>query len=160
MGVGGRFEQGQVPWNKGITGGASHSFGRVQTPEARAKMSAARKGSVFTPEHREKLAAAKRGVKQSAETVAKRIMRGERHGNWKGDQAGYEALHAWVRLRLGNPSRCEHCGTTKPRHYEWANVSGKYKRQLSDWIRLCKPCHSKFDGTPERRGLSRRIRNG
>src|SRR6185312_1937249 len=31
------------------------------------------------------------------------------------------------------------------RSIHWANISGKYKRDLSDWIALCTLCHTAFD---------------
>jgi hypothetical protein len=72
---------------------------------------------------------------------------GEKHPNWKGDEIGYRALHKWVEFRLGKPRFCENCGNGNLTHreYHWANISGLYKRQLSDWRRLCVSCHSKFD---------------
>lgn len=70
---------------------------------------------------------------------------GEKNWNWKGDDVGYQALHAWVRKHKGVPKLCEHCGTVERRKYEWANVSKQYKRDLNDWVRLCTPCHRKFD---------------
>ncbi len=70
-------------------------------------------------------------------------------GNWLGDDAGYSALHAHVNRYLGSPRLCAHCGTTDAMLYDWANVSGQYKRDLSDWIRLCRSCHKKFDNGRE-----------
>lgn len=70
---------------------------------------------------------------------------GSSNKKWKGDAVGYDALHDWVRRQLGNPQKCEHCGTCKKKMYHWANKSGDYKRELDDWIRLCVPCHSKYD---------------
>lgn len=57
------------------------------------------------------------------------------------------ALHKWVNFHLGTPRKCEHCGVTDllGRRYDWANVSHNYKRDLDDWIRLCKKCHRAFD---------------
>lgn len=69
----------------------------------------------------------------------------ERHPLWKGDDASLIAKHNWVVRRLGKPKRCDHCGTTEDRMYHWANISGKYKRDLSDWLRLCVPCHKRYD---------------
>lgn len=68
--------------------------------------------------------------------------------NWKGKNASYYAIHAWVARHRGRPQKCEHCGTTKYRRYHWANKSGKYLRELTDWIRLCVPCHNKYDKEP------------
>jgi len=57
----------------------------------------------------------------------------------------YRMLHYWVEKHLGRPMKCSHCGTTKSRYYDWANISHEYKRELSDWVRLCKSCHRLFD---------------
>ena len=68
-----------------------------------------------------------------------------RNPNWKGDSVGYPGIHAWVRKILGQPHVCAHCKTNKKRMYHWANVSGSYKRDIKDWVRLCVPCHRQFD---------------
>jgi len=72
----------------------------------------------------------------------------ERNGMWKGDKVGYDALHDWVKRRLGRPTKCEHCGTDglTGKQIHWANKSGEYLRDLSDWLRLCKHCHDIYDG--------------
>lgn len=79
----------------------------------------------------------------------------ERHFAWKGDNVGRTALHDWVKSRLGRPNKCEHCGTTKAKKYEWANKSHKYKRDLSDWIRLCTRCHHIYDNVAVKRWETR-----
>lgn len=56
----------------------------------------------------------------------------------------YRGIHMWA-TRTMPATRCEECGiTTGALHH--ANVSGEYKRQVSDWRILCVPCHSDFDG--------------
>ena len=73
--------------------------------------------------------------------------------NFKGDEVGYHALHHWISRKLGKPSHCEDCGRTEPpvgkgvtrSYFQWANISGEYKRVLSDWKRLCYLCHKIFD---------------
>lgn len=72
---------------------------------------------------------------------------GPKNVNWKGGKVGYDALHDWVERKLGKPHKCENCGRTdlKHRQYHWANISGKYKRKISDWIRLCVRCHKIYD---------------
>lgn len=70
---------------------------------------------------------------------------GERNKNWKGDKAGHHSIHTWVRTRLGTPQECEHCGTTSANFFDWANKSGEYKREITDWLRLCRKCHSDYD---------------
>ena len=84
----------------------------------------------------------KKGQRLSPKTEFKK---GNIPWNWKGDNVGYKCLHDWVKKRLGKPQCCDFCLTTIKRKYEWANKSGNYKRELSDWIRLCTPCHRKYD---------------
>src|SRR4030042_3557487 len=65
---------------------------------------------------------------------------------WRGDKVGYGCLHRWVERKLGKPNKCDKCSSADAKRYEWANISGEYKRDLTDWIRLCKSCHNLFDG--------------
>ena len=69
----------------------------------------------------------------------------------------------WIELRMGKPRKCEQCGTEKAKRYDWANKNGQYKRDLSDWVRLCRSCHIKKDGTNlltiERNKKRKMIRN-
>ena len=80
---------------------------------------------------------------------ATQFKRGERMAEsnflWKGDDASYAAKHMWVKYHYGKPQFCEHCFTDIDRMYHWANVSMEYKRERSDWLRLCVPCHKQFD---------------
>jgi len=69
----------------------------------------------------------------------------EKHPGWKGDDVGYQALHTWIRKKLGSPKVCSMCNTTSSKKYEWANKSKTYSRNLKDWIRLCTKCHRIFD---------------
>jgi len=77
--------------------------------------------------------------------LRKIIKKDELSPNWKGEKASKPAIHDWVKKHRGKPNKCEHCGTIKDKKFEWANKSDKYKRDLTDWIRLCVKCHSKFD---------------
>ena len=72
--------------------------------------------------------------------------------NYKGNKVGYWGLHRWLDKELGRPRKCEHCGTIKAKRYEWANISGEYKRDTKDFIRLCQKCHKIFD--KDRKGLT------
>ena len=75
-----------------------------------------------------------------------KLLRGKNHSFWAGDNVGYSALHKWVRSRLGKPKLCKFCGVNnKEKKIDWANKSGKYIRDLSDWIRLCRKCHKNYD---------------
>lgn len=69
----------------------------------------------------------------------------EGHPFWKGEDASYASKHEWAGRQWGKPSRCEHCAAEDRKSYDWANISGEYRREREDWLRLCRPCHQKFD---------------
>jgi len=71
-------------------------------------------------------------------------LKGKTPPNYKGENVGYDALHDWVNRHKGKANKCEHCGKDHGR-IEWANKSHEYKRDLNDWLSLCKPCHSTYD---------------
>lgn len=81
---------------------------------------------------------------------------GDKVSGYKGEAVGYAGIHAWVRRRLGRPSECRHCGVEGDRMYHWANVSGQYKRDTNDWVRLCVPCHHKFDNIHQKMWITRK----
>ena len=73
-------------------------------------------------------------------------MNGSRNPAWKGDDAGYMAIHDWNRKTWGKINKCEFCGKEGNSHQiHWANKDHKYKRDRSDWLRLCVSCHYKYD---------------
>ena len=88
-----------------------------------------------------------KGKKQPKEMVEKRILKGDKCYQWKGDEVGYRTLHKWVEKQLGQPRFCEDCGNRdlKHRQYHWANISRNYKRIITDWRRLCVKCHKAYD---------------
>lgn len=65
--------------------------------------------------------------------------------NWKGDNASYAAKHIWITYHYGAPKVCEECCASDRKMYHWANISGEYRRDRTDWLRLCVPCHKKMD---------------
>ena len=72
--------------------------------------------------------------------------RGEKHHFWKGEKVSYRSLHKWVCRYKGKPKQCSNCGKiVQNRGIHWANISGEYKRDLNDYIRLCALCHRRFD---------------
>ena len=121
------FKKGNVAWNKGKKGlqvGSYGMLGKKHSEETKKKMSEMRKGKKFTDEHKKKI-----GL-----------------GNWKGEGVGYHGLHLWVSEQLGRPNKCEHCGRVAyGKQIHWANKNHQYKRNLSDWLRLCAKCHTKYD---------------
>jgi hypothetical protein len=87
-------------------------------------------------------------VKYGSDNYFGRVkFKGKDHGMWKGDAVGYYALHTWLERELGHPEKCELCGkdglTAQAIH--WANKSGRYLRDLTDWLRLCSKCHWHYD---------------
>lgn len=88
------------------------------------------------------------GVKKAAK-LGKFIKPNELNHNWKGDEVSYRGLHDWVRRHLGKAKKCNFCGIVGNREkrilIEWASKSHKAKRDLSDYISLCVPCHRKYD---------------
>lgn len=73
---------------------------------------------------------------------------------WKGKKVSYRGLHMWVELLLGKPKYCVKCGKESNGHnMHWANISGEYKREITDWIRLCAKCHGAYD---KEKGLRKR----
>lgn len=125
--------------------------GFLNSPETRKKISEANKGRRMSDSCRQKIANANRGRAMSESTKLKLaearkgmvFPKGEDSYGWKGDDVGYGGLHSWVARTLGRPSKCERCGTEEARKYEWANISLEYRRDVSDWERLCIPCHRK-----------------
>lgn len=75
----------------------------------------------------------------------KRDQIGERNDSWKGDAAGYAALHLRVQAARGKPANCERCGLDDPAaRYEWANLTGRYE-DVNDYQRMCISCHRSYD---------------
>lgn len=76
---------------------------------------------------------------------------------WKGNDATYGAKHVWIAKNYGRANMCMNYNCTYPRKnksrnrllapkkFHWANISGEYYREITDWIKLCPSCHSKFD---------------
>lgn len=90
------------------------------------------------------------GKKHSEETKlkmsrAKIGLRAEETNRWRGSLAKYRALHMWVVSRLGKANFCSKDKNHKSSIYDWANISGEYKRDLNDWWSLCRKCN-KNDG--------------
>ncbi len=84
---------------------------------------------------------------------------GDKNPRWTGDNVSYGGVHDYISLHLGKPKNCEKCGTDdSSKRYEWANISGEYKRDFEDWIRLCRQCHYSFDGYALFQNQKRKVR--
>lgn len=91
-------------------------------------------------------------IKSSQELSKKRIealrkkTKGAKHYSWKGEQVSYAGLHMWLNREKTKPKTCSKCGKKgSSRSIQWANIDGKYRRVLSDYIALCSSCHKLKD---------------
>lgn len=90
-------------------------------------------------------------MRETSQEISKRVSKsligkfGEESRRWKGESAGYVAKHSWIVKHYGKANHCEKCNTKNCSRYEWANISGEYKRDVSDYIQLCPSCHRKMD---------------
>lgn len=68
--------------------------------------------------------------------------KGSKHGLWKGNAAGYSAVHRWVRRNKPKPDYCEICH--KRADVDLANITGVYKRDFNNWMYQCHECHMQW----------------
>lgn len=81
----------------------------------------------------------------------------EKSRRWLGDNAGYVAMHIWIKNKLGKANKCSNPNCyypkpiqyrkpiEKPKRFEWASISRKNKRDVNDYIQLCPSCHRIYD---------------
>ena len=134
--------KGQTPWNKGIF------KNRVCSVDNCGKK---HYGNGYCSMHNARLI--RNGSSdRSKERNPGQFKAGEDHPNWRGEAVGNKGLHQWVEDFLGRPKKCEDCGTTTAKRFDWANISREYKRSngLKDWKRLCRKCHIAFDNAQAR----------
>lgn len=107
-----------------------------KTDEYRTLLSQKHLGKVLSEETKQKISDVQKGKRT-----------GEENNMWKGDDVKYRSLHEWIRRVKGTPDTCEHCGvkTNTGKRLVWANKSHNYLRDVDDWMRLCYPCHRKYD---------------
>lgn len=91
-------------------------------------MRLSRLGKELTDEHKKKIALANSDDKSVC---------------WKGNKVSYSGLHKWINKKILK-KYCNFC-RTNTRKLTIANKSGKYLRDLSDWMVLCVPCHKIYD---------------
>lgn len=79
---------------------------------------------------------------------------GENNPAWKGGDYVYDVIHREVKKAKGKAKRCMNreekildfeC-SKKSKKFEWANISGEYKRDVNDFMSLCVYCHRVYDG--------------
>lgn len=127
-------------WNKGITGLPSPRKGAVLTSETKQKIREANIGKTLAEETKAKISKSMAG-----KNTWMKGKTGDKATRWAGDKVGYSGVHIWIKKVLGKPQECQYCGTTEKKMYHWANISQEYRREVSDWARLCVPCHSNYD---------------
>ena len=112
----GRFIKGFPVWKKGESVDRkkfpNRGHFKKHSPESRLKISIANKGKHYSPETEFK----------------------EKDG-----ELGYVGLHSWIYRNYGKAKKCIY--GHKSKKYVWANISGEYKRDISDWHQLCHRCN-------------------
>lgn len=108
-----------------------------------AEGEARRLEALRSPDSRAHMSEAKRGKTPKNFHVARELA-------WAANRKEvltYSGIHKWVTRTFGQPDACEHCTKAglSGRSIHWANKSGEYKRDRSDWMRLCRPCHFRHD---------------
>lgn len=115
-------------------------LGKHLSEETKRKISISSMGKLLTYGHLGKHHTLE--AKNKISNSRKGLMLSEKNHMWKGDDVGYFALHKWIQRKLGSPKICSKCGENNlNKRYEWHNISGKYKRDITDWKRLCVKCH-------------------
>ncbi len=56
----------------------------------------------------------------------------------------YATLHNWIRKNIERTHFCPICFEFHDKT-EFANISQEYKKDVKDYIELCRPCHRDFD---------------
>ena len=93
---------------------------------------------------------------------------------FSGDDVGYAGLHQWLRRTKPLTGRCVWCGATPPDRVEHLpgkrtriasgtdlhNLSGEYKRDVTDYVEICRKCHhaTKEKRVPRTRPETARMR--
>ena len=119
------------------------SYLRKRCIKCNAKTQIGKKRKPHTEEAKQKMREAKKG---KVSPLKGKKFKHRQDGNsyqYKGENAGYSAIHKWVRKRRGEPTKCEHCG--KEKKCQWANKDHLYRRRLKDYISLCARCHKLYD---------------
>ncbi len=127
-----------------------HIFKNRKLPkETLEKYYKGRQNYLISEKTKKKISQTLMGHKHSKE--AKKLMslskQNEKHPLWKGEQASYTAKHIWIRRHYGKAQMCQNldCECKNPKRFDWANLSGKYLREIKDYIQLCVSCHKKAD---------------
>ena len=116
------FKKGYIPWNKGKNFIARNLKGKNYE-------------QIYGKEKAQKI----------IEKIKTNVPAGKNSPHWKENGISYIGIHAWLHREFGRADRCDNCGKKGLKRYDWHNISGNYKRDRKDWIRLCRKCHYKAD---------------
>lgn len=91
--------------------------------------------------------------KISKSNTGKKQKTGIESAHWIGNKVKYHSMHLWIRRVWGQPQYCEFCRINnapknkgrKRDYFNWSMKHGTYSRERTDWIRLCRSCHCKYD---------------
>lgn len=113
----GRFVKGITPWHKGkkVDKKLYPNYGhqKPHSEETKQRMSEAKKGKHYSPDTE---------FKEKTGFIS------------------YSALHNWVYRKLGKATKCIN-GHENQKQFVWANISGEYKRDITDWKEVCQTCN-------------------
>ena len=76
--------------------------------------------------------------------AVKNMPKGPDHKKWKGDEASYHSKHYWIYRYYGKADHCSKDPSHQSPQFVWHNISGKHRRDITDWIQLCSSCHSRL----------------
>lgn len=127
-----------------INGGQNGMAGKHTSDYQKKRVSDTHKGKHLSNEHREKLSKSKVGIKlseahrQSLSDARRKI----RKCLFTGTHSEYKTLHHWLKGKLPK-LECEQCHATD--RLQYANRTGLYKKDISDFVVLCVLCHVRYD---------------
>lgn len=82
------------------------------------------------------------------------IPKGKDHWNFSKNPT-IKAIHRWVNRWYGRANKCvspTHNINSNVKKYDWALIKGKkYAKKISNFMMLCRSCHTKYDYTEARR---------
>lgn len=73
----------------------------------------------------------------------RRSVSGEKNSQWRGDNAGYHAVHRWLNRNYEKPVECEICN--KKKKLLLSSKNHEYTRNIEEYQWVCRSCHQKYD---------------
>lgn len=126
-------------------------LGKKLSEETKQKISESKKGSKHSEETKQKMSESKIGEKNPQFGKIN-----EMGAHWKGDDAGYCAIHQWIWKHFPKPEDglCMLCHQTPLR--EAANITSVLNREFKNWAWFCFKCHRHWDNNAGRAWVKRR----